>query len=418
MNTKRTGIMLLILLSLSGCAAPEQEESTYIAESSDHKDDFGSGEEQDENEDYELKNIKMKPEEVEELSKPVLEVAEKCQAAYRKAGKNDASDIALQEETVHQMIEDAAKGGLSITCGGTDYNMQNYEKVDQALNKAKKGKNAETEFYEINNSGILRYIRLQFKKQKLYVTSVSAILNDNAKVQIQQVEKIQAYDWEYTQKGWLIWEKALSRNQEMDMHVFYRVLPLDAKCRELGNKCIMPVSYFCNNLFLTDWDVNSMGNLEFNDLYEFLYQMKYGEKMDEELYEGGIPKIEFEEVVQSFFDISTEQLETFARYDKERGVYPWEPIKYWNHISQFQPFPEVVNYIENEDGSLTLLVEAVFTEGGKDCSFKHEVTIKEQGEGWIYLGNMTEKDESYRILQYRPRRAFYNTNKERTDLDQ
>ena len=43
MNTKRTGIMLLILLSLSGCAAPEQEESTYIAESSDHKDDFGSG---------------------------------------------------------------------------------------------------------------------------------------------------------------------------------------------------------------------------------------------------------------------------------------------------------------------------------------------------------------------------------------
>ena len=67
---------------------------------------------------------------------------------------------------------------------------------------------------------------------------------------------------------------------------------------------------------------------------------------------------------------------------------------------------------------MTLRVEAVFTEGGKDCSFKHEVTIKEQGEGWIYLGNMTEKDESYRILQYRPRRAFYNTNKERTDLDQ
>ena len=63
MNIRRTGIMLLILLSLSGCAAPEQEESTYIAESSDHKNDFGSGEEQDENEDYELKNIKMKPEE-------------------------------------------------------------------------------------------------------------------------------------------------------------------------------------------------------------------------------------------------------------------------------------------------------------------------------------------------------------------
>ena len=44
------------------------------------------------------------------------------------------------------MIEDAAKGGLSITCGGTDYNMQNYEKVDQALNKAKKGRTQRQNF--------------------------------------------------------------------------------------------------------------------------------------------------------------------------------------------------------------------------------------------------------------------------------
>lgn len=37
---------------------------------------------------------------------------------------------------------------------------------------------------------------------------------------IVQIEKIQVYDWNYTDKGWIIWEKALSRNQEMDMHVF------------------------------------------------------------------------------------------------------------------------------------------------------------------------------------------------------
>lgn len=62
---------------------------------------------------------------------------------------------------------------------------------------------------------------------------------------------------------------------------FYRILPLDEQCRELGNKCITPVSYFCNNLFLVDWNQNSLENIEFNDLFEFLYTMKYGEKIDE-----------------------------------------------------------------------------------------------------------------------------------------
>lgn len=211
---------------------------------------------------------------------------------------------------------------------------------------------------------------------------------------------------ETTDKGWIIWEKALSRNQEMDMHVFYRILPLDEQCRELGNKCITPVSYFCNNLFLVDWNQNSLENIEFNDLFEFLYTMKYGEKIDEKKYASGIPKVEFEEVVTTYFDISIETLEIYAQYDDVKGVYPWEAIGPWNRIQQFQPFPEVVNCIENEDGSLTLTVEAVFQEEGTDCSFRHEVTIREEGDKWIYLGNCIEREGAYKIPEYKPRRDF------------
>ena len=152
------------------------------------------------------------------------------------------------------------------------------------------------------------------------------------------------------------------------------------------DRYILPVSYFCNNLFLTDWDAGSMDRIEFNDLYEFLYEMKYGEKMDEEAAAGGIPKAQFEEVVLTYFDISVEKLETYARYDPENGVYPWEPIGPWNRVQQFQPFPEVVKCTENGDGTRTLYVEAVFVEEGTDCSFRHEVTMKEQEKELVERG--------------------------------
>ena len=150
----------------------------------------------------------------------------------------------------------------------------------------------------------------------------------------------------------------------------------------------------------------SLENIEFNDLFEFLYTMKYGEKIDEKKYASGIPKVEFEEVVTTYFDISIETLEIYAQYDDVKGVYPWEAIGPWNRIQQFQPFPEVVNCIENEDGSLTLTVEAVFQEEGTDCSFRHEVTIREEGDKWIYLGNCIEREGAYKIPEYKPRRDF------------
>ena len=119
-----------------------------------------------------------------------------------------------------------------------------------------------------------------------------------------------------------------------------------------------------------------------------------------------IPKEEFENVVRTYFDLSAENLEVYARYDREKGVYPWEAIGPWNRVQQFQPFPEVVKCEENGDGTWTLYVEAVFVEEGTDCSFQHEVTMKERDGRWIYLGNKVDRDGSYSIPGYKARREF------------
>lgn len=158
--------------------------------------------------------------------------------------------------------------------------------------------------------------------------------------------------------------------------------------KEIDKKCIVPVSYFCNNLFLTDWDMEHLDQIEFNDLFDSLYIMKTGNRLDSAKYSEGIPKEEFESIVQTYFDITIEDLRKYARYNESKGIYPWNAIGPWNRVQQFQPFPEVVKCVENEDGTLAVHVEAIFVEQGMDCSFSHIVTIREDKNGeWVYCGN-------------------------------
>lgn len=398
---KKSVALLLGLALLGGCAPSDGARS----DAGEAGADAGGGAEKVPD-DYEVKYIDLKREEKEEIRQQVSSVMDECADIYAAAAGGNNRDAVLEEEIVHHMAETAAAEGIAVTCGNYDYNMLNYEETDRALREAAAGKEAETCFFVITSEGYFRYFYLQFADEKLTVSYASAVFDEDGGSRIREMEKFSVYDWKYTEKGWLIWEKALSRNQEMDMHTFVRILPLDEKCRELGNTYILPVSYFCNNLFLTDWDENNMENIEFNDLFDFLYEMKYGVKMDEEKYRNGIPKAEFEDVVRTYFDVSVEKLEIYARYDPENRVYPWEAIGPWNRVQQFQPFPEVVKCTENGDGTRTLYVEAVFVEEGTDCSFKHEVTMREADGRWIYLGNKTDRDGSRDIPGYKARREF------------
>lgn len=171
--------------------------------------------------------------------------------------QENTDSAAPDEEKVHRMVAAAASDGAAVTCGNYDYNMLNYEEVDHALRDAAEGREAAAEFFVLTSEGYFKYFSLQFLEEEMTVSYVSAAFDGKKNIQIRELEKYIAYDWEYTEKGWLIWEKALSRNQEMDMHVFVRIRPLEDVCREMGNEYILPVSYFCNNLFLVDWDEGS-----------------------------------------------------------------------------------------------------------------------------------------------------------------
>ncbi len=394
----------------------------------------------EDSQDYSLKIIEMEQQEKDEALEKLFSYMESCKTIYSRAvnsddvdseglrtdsagvmdsggtdsaggtdsGGTDIGETNMDEDTLHEMIEIGAADGLSVTCGNRDFNLTNYKKAEAAIKTAQAGKAAETEFYQVNSVGIFRYYGLEFKDNELFVTSVSAMFDEEMEYAVQQLEKIQAYQWEYTEKGWLIWEKALSRNQEMDMHIFCRILPLDETCREITKEYIETISYFSNNLFLEDWDTSCMEKIEFNDLFDFLYPMATGESLEEEKYSDGIPKEEFESVVGQYFDIRVEQLERLARYDSSTGRYPWIAVGFWNRVQQLQPsFPEVVRCEENEDGTITAYVEAVSTEEGTDCYYAHAVTLRRKEDGaYVYTGNQVDREHSYCVPAYRARREF------------
>ena len=315
-------VLLVLALLLTGCSGLGQEGAGDKRDDRDISDDQRMQEEEIygdyEEEDYKLKTIEMTGKEEEEALKKVFSYMGKCSELYKTAveadpagvtlDEADPDEINLDEEILHRMIAVGEAAGLSVACGNRDYNLTNYGKVDKELKQGCTGADAETEFYQVNSVGIFRYYRLHFKEKELYVTTVSAMFDEAAEPVVQQMEKIQAYRWEYTPKGWLIWEKALSRNQEMDMHIFYRILPLDEQCRYMMEHYIVPVSYLSNNLFLEDWDEGSLKKIVFNDLFDYLYEMESGKTLDEEEYSDGIPKEEFETVIQRYFDIRTEDL--------------------------------------------------------------------------------------------------------------
>ena len=40
-------------------------------------------------------------------------------------------------------------------------------------------------------------------------------------------------------------------------------------------KCVLPLGYQGNNLLCSNWDREHLEGLDYNGLYEYLYQMKY-----------------------------------------------------------------------------------------------------------------------------------------------
>ena len=114
-----------------------------------------------------------------------------------------------------------------------------------------------------------------------------------------------------------------------------------------------------------------------------------------------------ESLIMEYLPVTKEQIREYAVFDEENQTYYWVRLGCFNYAPTFfgTSLPEVVNIKENEDGTITLTVEAVCDMViCNDAVITHELTVRFAEDGsFQYLGNEILNDGIMHIPDYQYR---------------
>lgn len=244
--------------------------------------------------------------------------------------------------------------------------------------------------------------------------------------EVRSTQNYNASDWKYTEEGYLFFEQYHMPGYDgASGHNAIRVQPLEEKYRQLNQKYILPIGYELKNVFLVDWNEQDFGQLDFYDLFDLFYEeiMKKPKPYVADnnsgvgiLYEIGIE--EFEGVIQLHLRIDRATLERKVSYFPEKQCYEYRPRGLYDCEEPSYPYPEVVNYTQNEDGTITLKVHAVYPNHNSSKAYAHEVVIRPlDNENYQYVSNHVIPDDNNNVNSWRRDRLtkeewekFYGSN--------
>ena len=226
--------------------------------------------------------------------------------------------------------------------------------------------------------------------------------DQNGSLQNRSTVSYPADFWQYTEEGYLIFEGSYFSDESYILtlsdtpeHTMLRILPLDEKCREYNRKYILPVGYRQNNLFLCNWSEDEFGDLDFYDLFDRFYPIIHSQPVpymaDEDLGVGAVYQIQaelFENVIGAYFNMDSVTLRSKTTYIPELAAYEYRPRGFYEAEYPDIAYPEVVGYIENEDGTVTLHINAVYPNGNMSKEFSHITVIRPFSEdSFQYVSN-------------------------------
>lgn len=298
-----------------------------------------------------------------------------------------------EEEKLNQtrtVIESMGGKGYIAVDVENQINMANAENAEMFLSEVAENRDAGCTILQVMYDK--SFVRFDFKSggNNVMITRRFYVWENNCFVEKNE-ENYKAYTWKYTD-GYLFFERYRMGGYDGDSaYTALRVEPLDEKLRVLNRKYIKTIGYDSNNLFTTNWDESDMNKINYYDIYEALYKMKYG--MSSPYSDEGVTyMIEgklYEKVFQEYLPVSTDVLQHVNVYDVSRQMYQYRTRGMFDHsVTPLVPFPEVVDAEYNADGTITLIVNAVSEKDESGRLFTHKVTIKEkENDGFEYVSN-------------------------------
>lgn len=317
---------------------------------------------------------------------------------YEEAARGDKTDDLA---AIRSIVNRFGAYGYPAVDSRNQVDMVESGQVEEFCEAAASGEEAEVTVFQVDDVGGFVEYGLQAGEGKVDVTR-SYCKYENGMLQRGSPKNYPASNWNYTKEGYLmfsgtyfleeLYALTLSGAEE---YTALRVQPLDETCRELNRRYILPIGYERNNMFLTDWDENDFGDLDFYDLYDIFYEKMYGRYVpyvpdnnlgECEVYQ--IPGEEFEEVIMTYFNIDSGTLQSKTVYCREDATYEYKPRGFEEAEYPEYPYPEVTSFTENSDGTITLMVSAVFPYAGDSSVYTHEVVVRPLGDGGVqYVSN-------------------------------
>ncbi len=316
-------------------------------------------------------------------------------------GDQEETNILGSPDILRRMVAGLGENGYVAVDGGNQIDMTQAEQALAFCRSVDEKERDELTIIVVMEMGIRQF---DLKTEDGNVTIVRGYYqyDQNGSLQNRSTVSYPADFWQYTEEGYLIFggsyvsdESYILTLSDTPEHTMLRILPLDEKCREYNRKYILPVGYEQNNLFLCNWSEDDFGDLDFYDLFDRFYPVMYSQPApymaDENLGVGAvyqIPEELFENVIGAYFNMDYETLRSKTTYIPELAAYEYRPRGF--HEAEYPDiaYPEVVNYRENEDGTVTLHVNAVYPGGNMSKEFSHTTVIRPFSEGsFQYVSN-------------------------------
>lgn len=357
---------------------------------------------------YDLPVDASQREEAENDCKTMMEL---IRDIYEQADKGDASNVVLSDETIFAMQDKLQETKNSVITISTYSNMGNYDITDNFLKKCTEGVSGSVIVYELHSDGGIGRMKFIFDGVDMYVLSATATWDKENEPRIAYVSYTRIKEWEYTDKGWFCYKLCVPEYPEVtemvDGSCLIRVKPMTEENRTMSEKCVLGLGYQGNNLLCSNWDTEHMEDIDYNGLYEYLYAMKYQERFQPEDYPNGIPKENFEKLIMEYLPITEAEIQKYAVFDRKEQTYVWERLGCFNYAPTFfgTSVPEVTHIRENEDGTVTLTVDAVCQMVlCDDAVITHELTVRFAEDGsFQYLQNEILNDGVQNIPDYQYR---------------
>ena len=329
-------------------------------------------------------------EEKKELQSMVLSAAESVSEIYVDIVISDApnyssgiSDFTSEQRKV--VVEHlGSKGLVSVE---EDTNMQNYEKIETFYAEYLDGHDSMVTVFDVHRDGLLGAVTFIYRKNKLQTYYIGVRWKEGGVPEIQGTSVSNVAEIKLTEKGYFIYayEYVIAH---ASLRQYWRIEPLPEDCRKLTEKYISGLSYVNYNVLVTNWDSNNVEDILMPCMYEDIYRIYTGENLKTEDWK--ISAEEFEKIMTTYFPVSVEQLREHCGYDEGSNSYEYEMI----YASPYPPFGEVVDYTENADGTITLIVDGVWPDYNSDLAFRNTVVVQPFEDGMFrYLSNSIEQIE-------------------------